>query len=40
MTGQVIQDVLMANEMDLTEERGQDAFLWRVMQDYLVWHEE
>ena len=40
VTGEVIQDILMANEMDLEEERGEDARLWRVMQDYLVWHEE
>lgn len=40
VTGNVIQDVLLQNELDLEEERGEDARLWRVMQDYYVWHEE
>lgn len=40
VTGEVIQDVILQNEMDLEEERGEDQRLWRVMQDYFVWHEE
>lgn len=40
VTGEVIQDVLLQNEMDLEEDRGEDGRLWRVMQDYFVWHEE
>jgi hypothetical protein len=40
VTGQVIQDIAFQNEIDLEEPRGEDARLWRVMQDYYVWHEE
>jgi hypothetical protein len=39
VTGQVIQDISYQNEIDLEEERGEDARMWRIMQDYFVWHE-
>lgn len=39
VTGEVVQDVFYANEIDMTEERGQDELLYRVSQDFMVWHE-
>lgn len=39
VTGETIQDVLLVNEIDLEEERGEDSMLHRVSQDYYVWHE-